>query len=203
MALLNRSSDKGCKRMTRSLDLASRVPTICSAGLCLVDLLVSLFIITLLAVVGYSAYANALETSRQALVIENMRYAQFAVEAFAADFGGAFPQGVDNGLPGGGFAYYFPGGDEDVQTRVGTYPKNPYTGQHMTAASFVVIVSIPPRDLRDESIGGVNDFQLAAPGMIAYGQCPNEQAFCVYAVVGARRDRLTIRIGDRIVVLHN
>jgi len=203
MTLFDGSSDKGGKGMTRSLDLASRVTTFCPTGLSLVDLLVSLFIITLLAAVGYSPYANALETSREALVVENMRSSQFAVEAFAADFGGAYPQGIDNGLPGGGFAYYFPGGDEETQSHTGTYPKNPYTGQHMTAASFLVRVLIPPRDLRDESIGGLNDYQLGCPGMIAYAQCPNVQNFNVCAFVGARCDRLTIRIGDRIVVFHN
>lgn len=177
-----------------------RCPT---AGFTLIEFLVSLVIIGLLGMVAVPAYFSAHDRAAEALLVEDLRLTQFAIEGFAADFNGALPQGVDNPLPGSGFAYYFPGGDEDVQTRVGTYPKNPYSGQHMIAASFLLRAYRQSGDNRDESIGGPND--LTFGGLINYGVCPpwtGGQPIREYGLVACGR-RGSVRIGDRIVVLHN
>lgn len=175
-------------------------------GFTLIELIVSLVVISLIAMIAMPNYFAMQERGRQAMVLENKRMVQQALETFASDFNGYYPQGVENALPGGGFAYYFPGGDEDLQTKCGRYPTNPYTGCPMTAAGFLVYVYACSGDNRDPAIAGPNDWRAPAPGMIRYGQYPLCQpplrSPFEYGVVGARRDLLSLRF-SRIIVLHN
>ncbi len=171
-------------------------------GFTLIELIICLIVLSLIAMIAVPNYFEMRERGRQAMVVENMKIVQLAIEAFATDFGGCFPSGVNNRI-GGGFAFYFPGGDEELQTQEGTYPKNPYTGLHMMPGDFM---SFPyprkPGDNRDESIGGPNDVWMW-PGMIRYGGWAAPPAPQEYCIVGGNADCVSIRIANKIIVFHN
>lgn len=188
------------------LILPRQLEQILQRGFTIIELIVALVLLSILAAIVIPNYLAMQERGRQAMVLENMHLVQLALETFASDFNGYYPQGVDNGPPGGGFAFYFPGGDEDVQTKCGRYPTNPYTGCPMTAAGFRVYVYAGSGDSRDLAIGGPNDWLAPAVGMIRYGQYPPCQpplrSPFEYGVVGARGDLRSLRF-SRIIVLHN
>lgn len=174
-------------------------------GFTIIELIVALSLLSILGAIVIPNYFAMQERGRQAMVLENMRVVQLALETFASDFNGYYPQGVDNPHPGGGFAYYFPGGDEDIQTCAGWYPMNPYSGCRMTPASFMVCVYAACGNNRDVQIAGANDWRAPAAGMIRYGQHPAWMVFSPpfeYGLVGARGDLLSLRF-SRIIVLHN
>jgi hypothetical protein len=124
------------------------------------------------------------------------------VELFAIDFGGVYPIGAET--PPQGFAYYLPGGDEERQTRPGTYPNNPYTGQPLTAASIATHVYAASADNSNSSLGGPNDWTAAGPGMIRYGMYPAPPLSPIeYGIIGSRKDHLTIRDRSSIFLLCN
>lgn len=175
-------------------------------GFTLIELVIALVIISLIAMIAMPNYFEMRERGRQAMVVENMKIVQLAIEAFATDFDGWLPLGVDNPLPGGGFAYYFPGGDEECQTFPGIYPKNPYSGQHMIASGFLSMTYRNSGENRNEAIGGPNDL-FVGRGCIRYGlfpmPAPPQVLASEYGIVGGGDDDKSIRIGGRIVVFHN
>ena len=175
-------------------------------GFTLIELLITLVLLSILAAIVIPNYLSMQERGRQAMVLENMHMVQLALETYASDFNGYYPQGVDNSPPGGGFAYYFPGGNEDIQTVAGWYPINPYSGCRMTPASFMVSVYTAAGRNRESTIAGENDWIAPAAGMVRYGQYPHCQpplrSPFEYGVVGARGDLRSLRF-SRIIVLHN
>jgi len=169
-------------------------------GFTLIELVVALVIISLIGMIAVPNHFEMRERGRQAMMIENMRCVQLACEAYATDFGGYYPKGPVQA--GYGFAYYFPGGDEELQSKVGLYPKNPYTNLYMSPVDFMGYSYVAHGDNRDNRITGPNDVELVWPGMIRHGTYPFDRAR-EYGIVGARLDNYSIRFDGRIVVLHN
>ncbi len=180
----------------------NRVDKKISFGFTLIELVIALLILSLIAMIALPNYFEMKERGKQALVVENMKLVQLAVEAYAADFNGAYPTGPE---PAPGFAYYFPGGDEEVQKTPGKYPKNPYYNIPMTKSDFLRGNYQKPGENRDESIGGPND-NYVPPGFIRYGIFripPGQNICCEYGIVGGDDNYRSIRVGGKIVVLHN
>ncbi len=170
-------------------------------GFTLIELMVVVVIIGILAAIAIPNFIAMQERGRQSSVKGNMHTTQLSCEAYAVDFNGAYPTGPE---PAPGFAYYFPGGDEDVQKTPGKYPKNPYTGNVMVIADFIKHTYAASGDNSDIKLGGANDIQLAAAdvGKIRYGIWPGVNP-TEYGIIGIRgRDYRSIR-SNTILVFHN
>lgn len=175
-----------------------------SKGFTLIELMVVVVIIGILAAIAIPNFIAMQERAKQSSVKGNMHTAQLCVEAYACDYNGAYP--VDDNTGGQGFGYYFPGGDEDIQTVLGAYPNNPYTGAAMVPGNdFNCGAYAAQGDNSDQTIGGPNDW---APGLAFAGQCrynifPAGGPYSEWGIIGCRKDGMSIRGGNLIHVLHN
>jgi len=172
-------------------------------GFTLIELMVVVVIIGILAAIAIPNFIAMQERARQSSVKGNMHTTQLCVEAYAVDFNGAYPTDVVTFQQG--FGYYFPGGDEDLQTAPGQYPNNPYTGAPMVVGDFLIFLYPNPGDNSNQLIGGINDANLGNSGLLRYGRHSLAGAWpwTEWGIVGSRKDYLTIRGGTSILVLHN
>lgn len=176
-------------------------------GFTLIELMVVVVIIGILAAIAIPNFIAMQERARQSSVKGNMHTVQLSAEAYAVDFNGAYPTGDD--VANEGYGYYFPGGDEQLQTVLGQYPNNPYTGIPMTPADFQEFVYAASGDNSDQSAGGPNDANLGGAGLVRYGVFSTSGAWPwhEWGCIGSRKDFFSIRSGGGtnvvILVLHN
>ena len=161
-------------------------------------------IIGILAAIAIPNYIVMRERTHQAAVKENMHSTQVCVNAFSIDTHGLYPSDVNTS--GQGFGYYFPGGDEDGQSVLGTMPTNPYTGREMVVAEFVVFNYAAQNDNSNPGIPGPNYLNLGGAGFIGYGRWSILGAYpwSEYGIIGSGKDHWSIKIsGNQVIVLHN
>jgi len=172
-------------------------------GFTSIELLMTILITVIIVMIAIPNYIRAQGRSRLATIKGNMHIIQFCVEAYAVDFDGAYPTDVNS--VGQGFGFYFPGGDEDMQTVIGRFPINPYTNVPMVYADFLIYCYACPSDNADNTISGSNDVDLAGPGRIRYGvySIMGAWPWTEYGIVGSGRNRLSVRSQTAIYVLHN
>ncbi len=164
--------------------------------------MVVIVIIGVLAAIAIPNYQAIQEKARQASAKNNLHEVHLSVEIFGTDFGGVYPVGAET--PPQGFAYYFPGGDEENQTRPGTYPNNPYTGQPLTAAQMISLLYAASGDNSNNTLGGPNDWVAAGPGLVRYGFYPGPPASPIeYGIIGSRKDRQTMKDRTTVFLLNN
>lgn len=95
-----------------------------SSGLTAIETVLLLFVIYVLGAIALPNLINAQDKTREATVKANMRVAQIAVESYATDHGGVYPD--DPADPN--FVSYLPGGNP-IAGKAGADPVNPYTNR--------------------------------------------------------------------------
>lgn len=176
-------------------------------GFTITELIVTVVSINIMVAIAASNVAKGRDRASQASVKGNMHKTQICIEAYAADFGGFYPQ--DDNTAGLGFGYYFPGGDDDLQTVLGAYPTNPYTGAQMVpGCDFNCGAYANSGDNSDQTIGGPNDWccGTAFAGQCRYMIWPAGGPRIEWGLIGVGKDGLSIRGGSSIFsifVLHN
>ena len=100
----------------------------------LIELLVVILIIGILLAVVVPNFVLVVERARRSAVMSNMHMIQTALEAYAIDHCGNYPNEDVSWEPGaeGGIAYWFPGGDPygfNGEPTLGRIPVNPYFGR--------------------------------------------------------------------------
>jgi len=141
-----------------------------SKGFTLIELLVVILIIGILLALIIPNFVLFEERARRVSVKNDMHVVQTALEAWAVDHFGNYPEAdmepfvIDETPDEGGIAAYFPGGDPfgvSGSPVLGRFPNNPYTGTMYTQGS------VPDMYYGDDFIDG------SEPGEVANGD-PND-----------------------------
>jgi prepilin-type N-terminal cleavage/methylation domain-containing protein len=147
-----------------------------SDGFTLVELLVVVLITGVLIALLSPNFVLMQERARRTAVKEVMRTVNLAIQAYAADNGGAYPQMLTFGgdyldnpsPPHTDIILWFPGGDPigmDGSPIPGVMPVNPYTGRRYNSY--------------DEDMDGSSYFGELEPGQ--HAQCETNDPDCPYA----------------------
>jgi len=93
-------------------------------GLTAIETVLLVFVIFVLGAIALPNLIGAQDKTREAAVKANMRIAQIAVESYATDHGGVYPDNPTDP----GFVSYLPGGNP-LAGKAGADPVNPYTNR--------------------------------------------------------------------------